>query len=75
MEMFFTHLNYKLNWSISFSFNCACVVKPLAGQAVQTWHSLAYAVKTEGKTVRVCVGGGRGPKEKKFLLTEDHNIK
>jgi len=51
MEMFFTNLNYKLNRSISFSFNCACVVKPLAGQTVQTWHSLACAVKTEGKTV------------------------
>ena len=50
--MFCTHLNYKQNWSISFSFNCACVVKPLAGQTVQTWHSLACAVKTEGKTVR-----------------------
>ena len=54
--MFCTHLNYKLNWSVSFSFNCACVVKSLAGQTVPPWHSLACAVKTEGKTVRVCVG-------------------
>jgi hypothetical protein len=42
---------YTLNWSIFFRFNCACVVKPLAGQTEQTWHSLAHAVKTEGKTV------------------------
>ena len=56
MQMFCTHLNYKLNWSISSSFNCECVVKPLAGQTVQTWHSLACAVKTEGKTVRVWGG-------------------
>ena len=42
--------------SVSFSFNCACVVKPVAGQTVQTWHSLACAVKTEGKTARVCGG-------------------
>ena len=54
--MFCTHLNYKLNLSISFSFNCACVAKPLAGQTVQTWHSLACAVKTEGETVRVWGG-------------------
>ena len=53
MDIFCTHLNYKLNWSISFRFNCACVVKPLAGQTEQTWHSLACAVTTEGKTVRV----------------------
>jgi hypothetical protein len=51
--MFCTHLNYKLNWSIFFRFNCACAVKPLAGQTEQTWHSLACAVKTEGKTVHV----------------------
>jgi hypothetical protein len=31
----------------------ACVVQPLASQTEQTWHSLACAVKTEGKTVRV----------------------
>jgi len=37
---------------------CVCVVKPLVGQTVQTWHSLACAVKTEDKTVRLCVGGG-----------------
>jgi hypothetical protein len=36
-----------------FRFNYACVVKPLAGQTEQTWHSLAYAVKNEVKTVRV----------------------
>jgi len=29
------------------------VVKPLADQTEQTWHSLACTVKTEGKTVRV----------------------
>jgi len=29
------------------------VAKPLAGQTEQTWHSLAGAVNTEGKTVRV----------------------
>jgi hypothetical protein len=29
------------------------VIKPLAGQTEQTWHSLACAIKTEGKTVRV----------------------
>jgi hypothetical protein len=51
--MFCTHLNYKLNWSIFFRFNCACVVKPFAGQTEQTWHSLACAVKTEGKIVRM----------------------
>jgi len=60
MEMFCTHLNYKLNWSVTFSFNCACVVKPLASETVQTWHSLVCAVKTEGKTVRVCVWGSGG---------------
>ena len=53
MEMFCTHLHYKLNWAVFFRFICACVVKPLAGQTAQTWHSLACAVKTEGKTVRV----------------------
>jgi len=30
-----------------------CVAKPLAGQTEQTWHSLACAVNTESKTVRV----------------------
>jgi hypothetical protein len=53
VEMICTHLNYTLNWSIFFRFNCACVVKPLAGQTEQTWHSLACKVKTDGKTVRV----------------------
>ena len=38
---------------IFLMFNCACVVKLLAGQTEQTWHSLACAVKTEDKTVRV----------------------
>jgi len=33
------------------------VVKPLAGQTEQTWHSLACAVKTEGKTVHVWAKG------------------
>ena len=33
------------------------MVKPLAGETVQTWHSLACAVKTEGKILRVCGGG------------------
>jgi hypothetical protein len=55
MEMFCTHLNYKQNRSIFFRFNCACVVKPLAGQTEQTWHSSDGAVKTEDKTVRVWV--------------------
>ena len=32
------------------------MVKPLAGQTEQTWHSLACAVTTEGKTVHVCGG-------------------
>ena len=64
MEMICTHLNYKLNWSIFFRFNCACVVKPLAGQTEQTWHSLSFIVKTEGKTVRVW-----GPK-KSYLFSE-----
>ena len=53
MEMICTHLNYTLNWSVFFRFNCTCVLKPLAGQTEQSWHSLACAVKTEGKTVRV----------------------
>jgi len=53
MEMFYSHLNYKLNWSIFFSFNCTCEAKPLAGQSEQTWHSVACAVNTEDKTVRV----------------------
>ena len=53
MEMICTHLNYTLNWSIFFRFNCACVAKPLACQTEQTWHSLACRVKTAGKTVRV----------------------
>ena len=46
---------HKLQTELIFSFscNCACVVKPLAGKTEQTWHSLACAVKTEGKTVRV----------------------
>ena len=51
VEMICTHLNYKLNWSIFFRFNCTCVVKPLAGKTEQTWHSLAWNVKTEGETV------------------------
>jgi len=53
MEMFCTYVNYKLSRSIFFRFKCACVVKPLARQTEETWHSLACAVKTEGKTVRV----------------------
>jgi hypothetical protein len=46
---------YITNWTetLFFRFICTCVVKPLAGQTAQTWHSLACAVKTEGKTVRV----------------------
>jgi hypothetical protein len=53
MEMICTHLNYKLTWSIFFRFNCVWVVKPLAGQTEQTWHSLVCTVNTESKNVRV----------------------
>jgi hypothetical protein len=67
MEMFCTHLNYKLNWHTSFSFNCACTVKPLAGETEQTWHSLACAVKTVDKTVRVCGGLRCGFTSARFL--------
>jgi hypothetical protein len=45
VQMICTHLKYR--------FNCACVVKPVAGQTEQTWHSLVCAVETEGKTVHV----------------------
>ena len=36
---------------------------------MQTWHSLACAVKTEGKTVRVCGGGAKmlGGQSAEFL--------
>jgi hypothetical protein len=42
------------------------VVKPLAGQTEQTWHSLACAVKTEGETVRV---GAPNRKEDRFTIS------
>jgi len=48
-----THLNYKLKWSTFLRFKCACEVETLAGQTVQTLHSLVCAVKTEGKNVSV----------------------
>jgi hypothetical protein len=42
------------------------VVKPLAGQTEQTCHSLACAVKTEGKIV--CVWGPLGCIDKSFWV-------